>query len=814
MGKRVSGIMQTEKNKNKGFTIIELITAIGIMGVLSVAIIMFMSSSSKTYSRLSIESQLQSEAQLVANMVTELAIDYFDAVDETAENFGYESAKGKILILDSLVGGDKKQYIIGLKNDEKSLYLAERTYNVGSNTWGPTTEALLGNYIVDFKVDTSRVEEDNMLMFTLCYDKSGRQYNGNYQVLMRNRAYADTEEEEVTPESNASLAIRISPQLVYVDVVNESVPSYYVDTIAESSKRTVTGSGVPFTADVFSNQQSATDDVDWKLKNADEKIFSMSPATGATSNLTWSTAEKAFKNSPTDSFTLVATKTIKVGEKEISANPKTAQILLRRIKSLNLYALSGATGWTNQFTEVGGTKAPNAQGYVYTGTNGKFLPLNLNASITASNIAFGGGLTWELYMQNESGDWDVCSNASFASIATKVTDTSTSNTVTMGTAAKNGQVYKVVATSVFDPSWEAEYIFGVAPSTKLDGDGFNSRGFYTNMSAYMDGKKAQDDNVPVSQLVYLKVTSIDGSSNIGDWEDKVTVMKDANGNWRLFVNFDAFSYSGAQKADFYEGDILIHLAYGYYGPDGKLYLNGKDASKADMAKVLGVEESAITQYSQDFIYKLNPVVVSKISPQADTIVMMKGDNKTINVKTSFYNLISPRNGMYYFGVYISDMYNNLLQPGKSDINEHFTVQMTSNYGDTDQFVDSATVNLSAKSLTTQKKYLTDPVTLRFTANDYYLISKTSPYVNSYTDYNLVLANVEGVACYIPGPESSSTISGLTWPTAAETAETEIKGLKTDGTAVTATAYKSGKKYYLKYAGKTYTYNSTYNFWAK
>lgn len=816
MGKKMRAIKRTEKRKNKGFTIIELITAIGIMAVLSVAVIMFMSSSSKTYSRLSVESQLQSEAQLVANMITELAIDSYDAVDETAENFGYSSGKGKILVLDSLVDGDKKQYIVGLKTDENSLYLAERSYDAGSGTWGPASEALLGNYIVDFKVDASRVAEENMLMFTLCYDKSGRQYDGNYQVLMRNRAFADNEEDETELEKNASLAIRVSPQLVYVDIVNETVPSYYVDTIADGSKRTVTGAGIPFTAEVFTNSRTANDDVKWELKNEDDKIFSMSPAEGETSNLTWTTDSKTFKSSPTDMFTLVITKTIEENGKKIEANPKTAQILLRRIKSLNLYAISGATQWTNQFSESGGTRANGAQGYVYTGTNGKFLPLNLNAAITASNIAYGGGLTWELYMQNDSGDWEVCNNASFASIQNKITETSTANTVTMGAAAKNGQVYKVVATSIFDPSYEAEYVFGVAPSTKLDGDGFNSRGFYTNMSAYMDGMTAQSDNVPVSQLLYLKVTSVDGSGNIGDWEDKVKIVQDADGNWRLFVNYDAFSYSGPQKADFYKGDILIHLVYGYYGPDGKAYINGKGASGCvdEMSSITGIPKDQITVYPQDFIYKLNPVKVTKISPTANTIVLEKGEDKTVHVKTAYYNLLSPRNGMYYFGVYINDMLNNLLQPGKSDINQYFTVQMTSNYGDTDQFVDAATISLGAKSLSAQRRYLTDPIKLRLTANDYYLISTTGPYADSYTDYNLLIANVEGADCYIPGPESTSSTEGLAWPSAAETSNAEIKGLKADGTAVTATVYKSGKKYYLKYGGRTYTYNSTYNFWAK
>ncbi len=811
------------KMKNKGFTIIELITAIAIIAVLSVSVTMFMSTSSKTYSKLSVESQLQSEAQLVANMITELAIDSYDATDETAENFGYESGKGKILVLDSMAEGDKKQYIVGLKSGEDALYLAERTFNAGSGTWGPATEALLGNYIADFKVDASRVDEENMLMFTLCYDKSNRQYDGNYQVLMRNKAYADDEEEEVTQEKSASLAIRLSPQLVYVDIVNGTVPSYYVDTIAEGSKRTVTAAGIPFTASVFTNQRTATDGVLWKLKNADADIFSMDVAEeteSATSNLTWNTATKEFKQSPTDMFSLVISKTITVGDKTLSANPKTAQILLRRIKSINLLALSGATGWTNQFTEAGGQKAPDANGYVYQGSNGKLLPLELNAAITASNIAYGGGVTWELYMKNENGDWNVCDNASFAKLRTKRTETSTANTVTMGSAAKNGQVYKVVATSIFDPSWEAEYVFGVAPSTKIDGDGFNSRGYYTNMSSFFDGKTSQSDNVPVSNLVYLKVVGIDGAGEQSRWQDKVKIIVDGEGNWRLYVDFDAFSFSAAQKESFYGGSLLIHLAYGYYGTDGQLYLNvdgakpGAPGCLEEMASLVGVDKSQIKTYSQGYKYFLNQVVVSKVPPTPDTIVMKKGETGSVSVKTSFYNILSPRNGMYFFGTYIDDMQNNLLQPGKADVNPYFTVKMTSNYGDVYQFVDVATVSLGAKALTAQKKYMETPSKLRMTANDYYLINPSSPAGTSYTDFNLVLANVEGADCFIPGPEIGSNSAGLSWPGASEGSNTEIKGLNTAGAAVTGTVYKSGKKYYLKYGGRTYTYNSTYNFWAK
>ncbi len=817
MGKDVKQVMNIEERKNKGFSMVELLTAIAILGILSASALYFMSTSSKTYDRLSVESQLQSEAQLVANMITELAIDSYDAANTSTEDFGYVSTNGKLLILDSSADGAKKQYIIGRKAADNELYLAEREYIPSSTggAWGATSEALLGNYIQDFNVDTSRVEEENMLQFTLSYVKNGRTYDGNYQVLMRNRAYADSEKEETAPEVSASLALRLEPQLVFIDIVSEMVPSYYIGTIAESNKRTMTATGVPFTASVISNQRNAGDEVDWKLKNADDDIFSMSAATAAASNLVWDTTGKAFKNSPTDAFTLVITKTMNTSDgKVVEANPKTAQILLRRIKSLNLYAVSGTTQWKSQYSEqFGGTQSTEAQGYAYAGTNGKYLPINLSAAISASNIAYGGGLRWQLYMKDSSGSWGTCSNASFAKLQNTETLTGTSNVVTLGAAAKNGQEYKVVATSIFDPSYSAEYIFGVAPSLTLQGDGFYSRGYYTDMTSFMDGKTAQSDNVPVSQLVYLKVTSVDGSGNIGDWQDKVKVIKDASGRWRLFIDYDAFSYSGPQKKDFYGGAIIIHLAYGYYGADGKLYLNGKGADKNDMAAYLGVNANEITQYSQDFYYQPKPVVVSKISPVNDVIVIDKGKDRNVYVQTEYYNILSPRKGTYYFGAYIDDMLDNLIQSGKSDINPYFSVTMTSSYGDTDKYVDSAGIMVTAKSKTKQKKYLTDPVTLRLTANDYYLISTTNPEAASYTDYKVLISNVEGASCYIPGPKA--TYAGLAWPSELDDGtEVTIQGLDTSNKAVTAKVYKSGKKYYCKYAGKTYTYNSTYNFWAE
>ena len=839
MSKKWKTVLKTENRKNRGFTIIELLTAIAIMGVLSVTIIYMMTSSSKTYSRLSIESQLQSEAQLVANSITEIAIDSFDAKDELPADYisGGDNFKGKSLLLETTAESVKKQYLVVPVEAEKALYLVQRHYDASNDTWSSDAtadRALLANYITDFKVDTSRVEKENMLEFSLSYEKNGRSYTGQYQVLMRNRAYADKEADSPEAPKAERLLIDVTPKLVYVDVKKNAVDGYHIESVGPTSLNY--GNGIQFKATVTSNF-GASKDVEWDLKNEDGAIFSMSSAKAETSNLVYKTSEKDFVDSAVDMFTLAITKSDETPEgKIVSASPKMAQILLRRVKGLNLYALSGTTQWNDRFTELyKGTKSDEAQGYAYKGTGGSYLPVQLNASISSVNIDYGGGLTWKLEVKNDSGIFVPCTNSSLASMpgmneyAEVETLTSNTMTVNLGSAAKNGDLFRVTATSIFDDSFSKSYIFGVAPSGDADDDGFYSRGYYTNMSSFYKGKTIHDSDPAVGEVVYLSVSYISGSMKSVPTEklDEYVKLKYVDGGYRLYIDFDAFAYNDNQKNTFYEGNVKIHFDIGYAVHDGsktQYYINGHTAGdkKADMvAKVkqnLGIdisEDDIIQGHGLDLVYQLEPVVVSKISPTEEIIVLKKGESKNIYVKTSYYNLLSPRNGMYYFGAYINDMKDNLVQPGKTDVNSYFSLQMTSDYGDTNRYIDTASIQLTAKALSAQKKYLTSPATVRLAANDYYLISQATP---SYTDYKVMIANVEGTDVYIQGP-AEDVGNVMAW-TAEQRAkieagtETEVTGLNTSGTIVTSTVYKKSNKYYCEYGGKTYRYNATYKFWQK
>lgn len=72
---------------------------------------------------------------------------------------------------------------------------------------------MLGQYIEGFDVKLDRVKDENIISFSLTYNKNGRSYVGDYQVLMRNRAYADPDAKEAKPEDPQLRALTLTQSL-------------------------------------------------------------------------------------------------------------------------------------------------------------------------------------------------------------------------------------------------------------------------------------------------------------------------------------------------------------------------------------------------------------------------------------------------------------------------------------------------------------------------------------------------------------------------------------------------------------------------
>lgn len=102
--------------ENKGFSMVELVIAVGILSIVGVSLVAFVRQSSNTYNRTTAETDVQEEAQLTANAITDRVIDcetqlkFYDGHESTDSygvvsydsfTVGYIDASGRPVSLDN-----------------------------------------------------------------------------------------------------------------------------------------------------------------------------------------------------------------------------------------------------------------------------------------------------------------------------------------------------------------------------------------------------------------------------------------------------------------------------------------------------------------------------------------------------------------------------------------------------------------------------------------------------------------------------------------------------------------------------------------
>lgn len=809
--------------RNKGFSLVELIVAIGILAVISTIVAFMMTSSSRNYSKMSVETQLQSEAQLVANAISEYAIDSYDAENISSESLDsqYDNTLSKILVLHSL-GRDSVEYdYVIARTAENKLYLGERTRAVGG-TWGSYSFSLLGNYITDFSVDTSHVEKDNIIDFQLSYTKNNRTYNGNYQVLMRNRAYADKKPENDNSNDPLKLVLGLQPKQIYIDIVAGNPGNYYyINEITDGSKRSLLSKEIEFKASVTSNKSMPDNKVEWNLNGADINGFELPEAgvDGSGNKLLSETAKLKlkdgydFRNSAIDDFTIsVAKSAVDSDGNTVSATSKQSKIHLRRVKSINLNPTSGYTSWKSSFDDIGESSS-DAKSYAVADNYGVFQPMVLRANVIQKWVPYGGGLTWKIEMKQKgstSGQWQSCPS-SFASLQYSETDSSTVNTIKFGSNAKNGQLFKVTVTSKFDTSVSATYILGISPRERETGGGFNSRGFYVNLKEFaeeyadkMPGLNYGGNQDVLNDFRNGNITFVgEGSGGGGGgFENSGFKVEQIGDEWYAYLDYESFQYTNSQMLNFYSNCGTIELFFR-----------------------TSPSNATVTVY-----YWIAPVLVHRTSPSQNFLVIQRGKSEDVKIKTDYYNIVSDK----YFGIYVKNnkdasSFGTNLSGANYDLNPYLSCTVQSAYGDVKHYVDTMRVSIKAKD---SLVYNPEPMTVRFTAEDYYkLCTEDSQrevsgpitdghygyqfYTSPCTDMTVYMANVLDQGIFIPGPATTAQMGGSSmYPLTAVNRgnEVNITVYKADGTTATAKTYKSGSQYKCNYAGNTYTYNPTYYYW--
>ncbi|MCR4691510.1 MAG: prepilin-type N-terminal cleavage/methylation domain-containing protein [Lachnospiraceae bacterium] len=829
------------KKSQKGFSIIELIIAVAILGSLSLMVFTMMQSSSNMYSRTSADAALQSESQIVANTISDSLIDCKEVLKEddakaTIQD-DYETgtikpskASGKFVACKSVADdGSTVLSRVFFDSDARRLYLVTGTLD-DKGTESGTQVSLLAEYVTDFNVDISRFEKERLISFGIAMDKRGVQYQGDYQVYVRNQKI---EEKTGDKEEEVDLMKRVSidPPTVYVDILADKLAGkYYHENPMSDAEKPMSidaKNAIAYKAIVDGNVKKDKINYEWGVNGGSTGWAQIS---GSGPNVDLVLNKDGYANADS-SYTISLKASYEYddkGSKKTQTKTAIAKIALRMVRYVTIKQVSSPdfVKWDKIYEDkpYEGHSCKGAEYYLKPGATESF-----TATPVYTGLNYKTGVTWKLeYKGYNDTNWAPCTEARIASL-TDLGAGKRVNTVKLGKDATNDMVFRITATSEFDGSKYAEYIFGVLPTArKSNSIGEYSRGYYTDMTAFLQGKTGQqyagqDDAQPINKVEFFKVTKIDCAGKEDLSGDKIKLQLDSDGHIRLYVDYNAFAYDKEQKASFYGGSVAIHYTVGFQNTKGKHCINGKEANSLlnEYAQAAGVAAGQIIVGSNDLTYTLKPVKVTKIKPTNSVLVVEKGASRNVTVNTSYYNLSAPKEGVYYFGAYLgnsesktSDMVTNLLESGKGNLNAYFSVNMASPYGNAFDYVDEATVTVTATA--SQKNYLTDPITFRLTADDYYKI-KVGGYADSYTDYSIITANVDGSAVYFPSFESKSTISGLKWDDAINSSDKDhkitLKGINASGGEESAEVYKAEGKYYeMKYNSKTYRYNTTNHVW--
>ena len=156
------GLFRNFCKSNKGLTLVELVCAIAILSIVGLAATGIVVSSSKNYTRGTTEVSLQKDAQLLANMVSDLCQDA-DTVEE-------------------ITGGLKIT-----KGSEVYEVVFDSAANVVRVNYGGESEVLAEN-VRDFDPDATDFVDTRTVLLDIKMEKNSRSFDGKYSTKNRNGA--------------------------------------------------------------------------------------------------------------------------------------------------------------------------------------------------------------------------------------------------------------------------------------------------------------------------------------------------------------------------------------------------------------------------------------------------------------------------------------------------------------------------------------------------------------------------------------------------------------------------------------------------
>lgn len=203
------------RKNQKGFTLVELIIAVAILAIVTLAVCGFIVVGSRSYTSANTDIMLQQDAQLALNQISDVIIDTTDSISYGVRAGGVGDMQ--LVLKDSEFGGEATEKCLavvnkkeaGSNNDNESYWFYwskedEIIYFNKVEAYSSTMSmseiqskfeeaadqsrvSILAQHVTDFSVDLTQFEANRVVMLSVTFENGNRMYSTSNNVTVRNR---------------------------------------------------------------------------------------------------------------------------------------------------------------------------------------------------------------------------------------------------------------------------------------------------------------------------------------------------------------------------------------------------------------------------------------------------------------------------------------------------------------------------------------------------------------------------------------------------------------------------------------------------
>lgn len=234
------------QKQNSGFSLVELIIAIAILVIVTGAVCSFIVITSRNYANGNNDINVQQEAQLALNQMSDVIIDAMRSInyvgyDESNQpvkamkdsEFAFTPEKKALLVYNVEVHGiggaasELHNYMFYWQKSDENLYFSVADASGKFLMPGESTTdcVLLAENVTDFQVDLSQVEEKRVVKLKLSFKTGNRKFEMANNITVRNKVLINNE--DIAPLDKR---VRVSVSVKEPTVVLEPGETYHFST--------------------------------------------------------------------------------------------------------------------------------------------------------------------------------------------------------------------------------------------------------------------------------------------------------------------------------------------------------------------------------------------------------------------------------------------------------------------------------------------------------------------------------------------------------------------------------------------------------